>query len=587
MKCPACLTESAFVTHDIATNAQWFQLKENQGSFKNKVAWGIDNGIDIYYGFGPRPSLFRILILTQKQSSLNMVWSPCPAGGITGYNIYRRTYPNSHYEQIAVNVPDTVYSDNTISPGDIYSYYVKGRRSSGQESIRSNIGTAQIPPFSSDCPSTTGLNTARKIVFNADEDPHLTWTNQDCIWFGLSTDHGNNWTVARRIDYGWQSAMDFDSQDEIKICYISTLGVPDSAAQETLTYTVSTAWQENDILHNAVLYETYDSILSVSFAIDPHDTGWVVFNTYDEEGNNELKIGQFYTQSEPESLENVVVLDTYIRHGKAAVAVRQPDRSIWVVYERNNAVVCQWRRSNGTWESVLIAPNASCPCLSVSDELVHIIWEQHYENSDYRQIRTFYNNGLGWSRIQTIATVTGKNCYPYIADGAVAVWADIYQGQWDVFSSRRTKYSVWTTPQNISQTPDDSKYPQAAIYQTATDTNLVYVWTEGDEAPYEISIQTADDRKSCTNDPQTSMLFIVSNPVKSRLKISYNSTCKGKITVKLYDITGRLVDTILNGKIRVGLSEFSYKCDHLSNGVYFVQLGNKEQAITEKVIIHQ
>ena len=156
-----------------------------------------------------------------------------------------------------------------------------------------------------------------------------------------------------------------------------------------------------------------------------------------------------------------------------------------------------------------------------------------------------------------------------------------------MFSSRRTKYSVWTIPQNISQTPDDSRYPQVAIYQTTIDTNLVYVWTEGNEAPYEISIQIADNKKSCTNDPQTSMLFIVSNPVKSGLKISYNSTCKGKITVKLYDAAGRLVDTMFNGKVRVGLNEFSYKCDHLSNGVYFIQLANKEQAITEKIIIQR
>ena len=57
--------------------------------------------------------------------------------------------------------------------------------------------------------------------------------------------------------------------------------------------------------------------------------------------------------------------------------------------------------------------------------------------------------------------------------------------------------------------------------------------------------------------------------------------------MKLYDTAGRLIDTMFDGKVKVGLNEFSYKCDHLSNGVYFVQLANKEQAITEKVIIHR
>gem|GEM_PF-6817558 len=516
-----------------------------------------------------------------------MVWSPCPTGGVTGYNIYRRTYPNSHYEQIAVNVPDTVYSDNTISPGDIYSYYVKGRRSSGQESIRSNIGTAQVPPFSSDCPNTTGLNTGRKIVFNADGDPHLTWTNQGCIWFGLSTDYGNDWTVAPRIDYGWQPAMDFDSQNEMKICYISTLGVPDSAAQETLTYTVSTAWQENDIFHDVVLYETFDSILSVSFAIDQQDTGWVVFNTYDEEANNELKIGQFYTQSEPESLDNVISLDTYIRHGLASVAVRPSDRSIWVVYECNNDVMCQWRDTDGIWQSNVIVHNAACPSLSTVDNYVHIIWEQHFVNSDERKIRTLYNSGLGWSRIQTIATVTGRNCYPYIADGAVAVWADIYQGQWDVFSSRRNKYSVWTTPQNISQTPADSRYPQVATYITASDTNLVYIWTEGSEEPYEIKTHSTTDNAVLDKDHQKLQFITMPSPVKDRLKIRFHIPGKSEITMKLYDVAGRNIALLYKGRVKPGINEISHSCNDLPSGVYFVQLKSNDDVITEKVIIQR
>ncbi|MGQ9464246.1 MAG: hypothetical protein ACUVQ4_00875 [bacterium] len=72
-----------------------------------------------------------------------------------------------------------------------------------------------------------------------------------------------------------------------------------------------------DFWNDEILYETHDSILSLSFAIDPLDTGWVVFNTYDAEGNNRLKIGKFYTQAMPESLEDVLTLDTYTGYGRA------------------------------------------------------------------------------------------------------------------------------------------------------------------------------------------------------------------------------------------------------------------------------
>ncbi|MGB3342262.1 MAG: N-acetylmuramoyl-L-alanine amidase [bacterium] len=580
---PACLTESAYVTHDIATNAQWFQLKENQGSFKNKVAWGIDNGIDDYFEFD-RPGWLRIIMVPGSRSTISLDWESCPQN-VTGYHVYRRIHPNEVYTQIATNIPNTEYDDNSATGGIIYSYYVKGVRSSGQVGNRSNIVSAQVAPFISDNRNATGANNAVKIIAD-DNNFHLTWTNNDATWYTRTTDFGASWSVSCPVVYGWQSSIGKASTDRKYLCYIGDLGVPDSAAQETLTYTINYLADSSDIWFDVILYATHDSILGLSFAIDPSDTGWVVFNTYNEEATNELKIGQFYTQVEPESLENITVLDTYIRHGLACVATRQSDRSIWVVYERGNDVMCKWCDNMGNWNTARVAKNASCPCISVSGDEVHFIWEQHFESSNERQIRTFYNNGLGWSRIQTIATLTGRNCYPYMASGAVAVWSDQYQGQWDVFSSKRTEHGGWTTPQNISQTSEDSEYPQVAICQTASDTNLVYVWTEGNEAPYEVRISSSSD-KCRVEEKLSSADIVTSNPVRGRLKISYNSTCKEKITVKLYDTAGRLIDTMFDGKVKVGLNEFSYKCDHLSSGVYFVQLGNKEQAITEKVIIQR
>jgi len=139
----------------------------------------------------------------------------------------------------------------------------------------------------------------------------------------------------------------------------------------------------------------------------------------------------------------------------------------------------------------------------------------------------------------------------------------------------------------LTHTSEDSRYPQAAVYQTTTDTNIVYVWTEGNEAPYEVRVHSSGDKKCRGSEDLSRADIVASNPVRGRLKISYNSPCKEKIIVKLYDTAGRLIDTMFDGRVKVGLNEFSYKCDHLSSGVYFVQLENKERAITEKVIIQR
>ncbi len=80
------------------------------------------------------------------------------------------------------------------------------------------------------------------------------------------------------------------------------------------------------------------------------------------------------------------------------------------------------------------------------------------------------------------------------------------------------------------------------------------------------------------------------NPVKNILNIRFNSPDKCKITVKLYDAAGRMIDNILRGTAKIGINEISYESKNLPDGVYFVQLvansyGKSESyQITEKMI---
>ncbi|MGB3478130.1 MAG: N-acetylmuramoyl-L-alanine amidase, partial [bacterium] len=448
-KMPACLIEVAFCTHDPYPNGQWYQLRDNQGGFKDFAAYGIDEGITGVWFL--RPPVTNLRMPWESGRSLTLVWHPTTVQDAT-YSIYRREHPNTNYILIHSGTTDSIYVDNSVNSGVTYSYYVQAVRGS-QTGAPSNVISIQTPPFHSDNSTATAYNNGSKIVAIDENVINIIFSADTAAWGAFSVDCGTTWSSSCCRERGLSPAIAVDGSDNPHVVNTSFAGIPDTASGEDTTYCIYYSQHLADsIWKNISVYSTSDTILSIGFAIDQHDTGWVVFNTYDEEANNELKIGQFYTQSEPESLDNVTILDTYIRHGLASVAVRQSDRSIWVVYERNNDVMCKWRDTDGIWQSNVIAHNAACPSLSTVDNYVHIIWEQHYENSDYRQIRILYNNGLCWSRMQTIATVTGRNCYPYIASGAVAVWADIYQGQWDVFSSRRNKYSVWTTPQNISQT---------------------------------------------------------------------------------------------------------------------------------------
>jgi hypothetical protein len=163
----------------------------------------------------------------------------------------------------------------------------------------------------------------------------------------------------------------------------------------------------------------------------------------------------------------------------------------------------------------------------------------------------------------------------------------LYLNQWEVYSSERTESGNWTTPQNISQTSADSRYPQVATYITPSDTNFIYVWTEGNEEPYEIKTHSTTDNPVLDKDHQKLQFITMPSPVRDRLKIRFDTPGKSEITMKLYDVVGRTIALLYKGRVKPGINEITHSCNDLPSGVYFVQLKSNDDIITEKVIIQR
>ncbi len=77
---------------------------------------------------------------------------------------------------------------------------------------------------------------------------------------------------------------------------------------------------------------------------------------------------------------------------------------------------------------------------------------------------------------------------------------------------------------------------------------------------------------------------IYPNPTKGLLKISFGSPDNRFVTVKLYDVAGREVETVFNGKAKIGMNEYSVSPKNLSAGVYFMKIETNDYKKTEKVV---
>lgn len=79
-------------------------------------------------------------------------------------------------------------------------------------------------------------------------------------------------------------------------------------------------------------------------------------------------------------------------------------------------------------------------------------------------------------------------------------------------------------------------------------------------------------------------LWIFPNPSRNLLKICFNSPNECLVTVKLYDVSGRLVEKQKIVKTEIGSNEILLMPEVLSSGIYFVRLESGNYQKIEKII---
>jgi fibronectin type 3 domain-containing protein len=77
---------------------------------------------------------------------VNLSWDAPTGGTISGYNIYRAVAGSSSYEQLNSSLDtETSYTDDTVSGGVTYDYYMESVNSSGVSSAPSSVISISIP----------------------------------------------------------------------------------------------------------------------------------------------------------------------------------------------------------------------------------------------------------------------------------------------------------------------------------------------------------------------------------------------------------------------------------------------------------
>jgi hypothetical protein len=82
------------------------------------------------------------------------------------------------------------------------------------------------------------------------------------------------------------------------------------------------------------------------------------------------------------------------------------------------------------------------------------------------------------------------------------------------------------------------------------------------------------------------LVALYPNPATNELQIGYNAQEGGEFSVKIYDISGRMMDS-LSFSANQGKNEWKVDVSDFANGIYIFQLENGTSRSTEKVIINK
>ena len=75
------------------------------------------------------------------------------------------------------------------------------------------------------------------------------------------------------------------------------------------------------------------------------------------------------------------------------------------------------------------------------------------------------------------------------------------------------------------------------------------------------------------------------NPFNPNTSIDYTLAVDTELTVSVYDMNGRFIETLANGMMKAGHNQIIWNASHETSGVYFIKFTSNELTLTEKVVL--
>jgi len=130
-------------------------------------------------------------------------------------------------------------------------------------------------------------------------------------------------------------------------------------------------------------------------------------------------------------------------------------------------------------------------------------------------------------------------------------------------------------------------HPSAKETYDLRETSSVRIDPNGESTKLKLAVGTEGYVKKKRSEalPQEARLTSYPNPIGEQGTIEYALPEQQEVSLRLYDVMGRVVATLAKGRKEAGRHTAPLDAGRLASGVYFVRLRAEGQTLTQKVTV--
>jgi hypothetical protein len=235
------------------------------------------------------------------------------------------------------------------------------------------------------------------------------------------------------------------------------------------------------------------------------------------------------------------------------------------------------------------------PSLYVSSSNVHVLWMDSRDDNLHSQIyyKHSTDGGINWEADTRLTTnYTSATLFSTIAvsgSNVHVVWDDNRDGNYEIYYKHSTDGGLsWGADTRLTNNVSFSMHP----YLSSSDLAVHVVWTDNRDVNTDIYYKrnptgnvTGIENISSELPEEFNLDQNYPNPFNPSTSIQYAINNKQFVALKVYDLLGREVATLVDEYKSAGTYEVKFDAAQISSGIYFYKLQAGSFISTKKMIL--